>query len=200
MPRIECVSGGLYGTNCYLVRAEQEGSCVVIDPGCGARPVAERLQAAGMQLAAIFLTHGHFDHVTGVKELREMYRCPAYLHAAELSLPQALTAGPLEPTDFWDDGTEVEAAGLRFRVLHTPGHTPGSVCLLTQDALFSGDTLFAGFCGRTDLAGGDPAQMAASLARLRALPYDGAVYPGHERATRLDTERACNPYLRGILE
>ena len=112
-------------------------------------------------------------------------------------MPESLTAGPLEPTDFFDGGDTVVLAGVSLEVLHTPGHTPGSVCFLTEGALFSGDTLFARSCGRMDLPGGSPAQMRGSLDRLRQLPFAGPVYPGHGGATTLAEERRWNPYLKG---
>ena len=114
-----------------------------------------------------------------------------------MTLPESLTAGPLEPTDFFDGGDTVVLAGVSLEVLHTPGHTPGSVCFLTEGALFSGDTLFARSCGRMDLPGGSPAQMRGSLDRLRQLPFAGPVYPGHGGATTLAEERRWNPYLKG---
>ena len=110
--------------------------------------------------------------------------------------PARASDGRLYYTDTYADGDTVEVGSLRFTVLETPGHTPGSVCLLCENVLFSGDTLFAGSCGRVDLAGGVPAQMGASLKRLAELPGNYAVLPGHGPATTLDAERADNPYLR----
>ena len=109
-------------------------------------------------------------------------------------MPQAMTAGPLYATDDYPDRFTV--AGMDFLTLHTPGHTPGSVCLIVEDAMFSGDTLFAGSCGRTDLPGGDWATIQASLHRLRDLPGDYRVFPGHAEETTLSQERQFNPYLR----
>ena len=111
-------------------------------------------------------------------------------------MPQQMTAGPLYYTNLYKEGDFVDLAGLSFKVLHTPGHTPGSVCLQCENKLFSGDTLFWGSCGRTDLPGGSWATIRASLQRLRDLPGDFEVYPGHGDATRLDFERKMNPYMR----
>ena len=111
-------------------------------------------------------------------------------------MPGMMTGGRLYYTHTYAEGDELDLAGLRISVLHTPGHTPGSVCLLCEDALFSGDTLFARSCGRTDLAGGDPEAMTASLKRLAALDKDYRVFPGHGEETTLAQERQCNPYLR----
>ena len=122
--------------------------------------------------------------------------CPVYLHEAELSMPPQMTAGPLFYTNTYGEGDFVEAAGLSFKVLHTPGHTPGSICLLCENAMFSGDTLFWGSCGRTDLPGGSWATIRKSLLRLAELSGDYDVYPGHGDATTLSFERKMNPYMR----
>ena len=118
-----------------------------------------------------------------------------FLCEQDLALPGAMTAGPLYHTDFYSDGETLTLAGLTFEVLHTPGHTPGSVCLLFGEHLFSGDTLFAGSCGRTDFPGSNPAQMRDSLARLKGLEKNYTVYPGHGEATTLNEEKRYNPYL-----
>ena len=114
-------------------------------------------------------------------------------------MPQQMTAGPLYYTDTYGEGDSITLAGITLKVLHTPGHTPGSVCLMAEDAIYSGDTLFEGSCGRTDLPCGDTRQLLASLLRLRELPGDYRVYPGHGPSTTLSQERRFNPYLKGIL-
>ena len=156
-----------------------------------------QLRKRGLQLTAIALTHGHFDHVGGVKALQKTTGCAVWLHRGDLALPESLTAGPLEPTDFYCGGDTVELAGIPIQVYHTPGHTPGSVCLLMEGALFSGDTLFARSCGRVDLPGGSGAQMVETMKVLQNLPFEGPVYPGHGDGTTLREERQWNPYLRG---
>ena len=183
---------GAYQTNCYLVWGENSSTCVVIDPGYEPKKIAAFLAEKGLKLEAILLTHGHFDHVGGVKELAEA--CKVYVHELEHTMPPALTAGKLYATDSYPENFEI--AGMRFTTLHTPGHTPGSVCLLVEDAMFSGDTLFAGSCGRTDLPGGNWATIQDSLRRLAAIPGDYRVFPGHAEATTLSQERLYNPYLR----
>ena len=184
---------GDYQTNCYLVRQAGQTQCVLIDPGSAADFLLDTLNAKELELSAIALTHGHFDHVGAVRDLAAETGCRVYLSGDELSLPPAITAGRLYYTDLYTD--RFTAAGIPFTVLKTPGHTPGSVCLRTGSLLFSGDTLFAGSCGRTDLPGGNPADMRASLKLLAAIPENLTVYPGHGEATTLDAEKRYNPYL-----
>lgn len=183
-------------TNCYLLWEDGRDDCVVIDPG--AEPERILLAAAGIgrRIAAILLTHGHFDHVTAVKPIAADTDCDVYLCAEDLSLPPQLTGGAHYYTHTYKDGDTLTVGGISFTVLHTPGHTGGSVCLLTEKDMFSGDTLFAGACGRTDLPGGSWEQIAASLKRLSSLPGDYAVHPGHGEGTTLETERRTNPYMR----
>ncbi|MDR0889854.1 MAG: MBL fold metallo-hydrolase [Oscillospiraceae bacterium] len=188
---------GNYMANCYLVFDRQKNA-VIIDPGDSPAQIAAQITAQGLHVRAILLTHGHFDHVSAVGQLKAQYACPVYLHEMELALPQALTAGEIPCTDFYGDSLQV--GELSFRVIHTPGHSPGSVCLLCEDALFSGDTLFAGSCGRIDLYGGDARQMLCSLRRLSQLEGDAQVLPGHGAETTLRRERAENPYMRQAVQ
>ena len=187
---------GAYQTNCYLVWAEGAQECVVIDPGYTPEQVLQQIKLLGKSVAAVLLTHGHFDHVGGVREIAAQTGCPVYLCPEELSLPETFTAGPLYYTRTYGEGDILQLAGLDIRVMQTPGHTPGSVCLITGDVLFSGDTLFADSCGRTDLPGGNWTVIRKSLLRLSGLDRDYTVYPGHGDATTLFAEKQYNPYLR----
>ena len=187
---------GAYQTNTYLVWEEASPACVVIDPGYAPDTILDEAKKLGKEIAAILLTHGHFDHVGGVRQLAADTGCPVYLNEEDLSMPPQMTAGPLYYTNTYGEGDFVEAAGLSFKVLHTPGHTPGSVCLLCENAMFSGDTLFWGSCGRTDLPGGSWATIRKSLLRLASVSGDYDVYPGHGDATTLSFERKMNPYMR----
>ena len=184
---------GLYQTNTYLLANDTEA--VVIDPGYEADAILDAL--AGRTLKAVLLTHGHFDHVGAVKELVAETGCEVYIHAAESTMPPMVTAGPLYYTRTYDEGDSVTPiAGLSLKVLHTPGHTPGSVCLLWGNEMFSGDTLFACSFGRTDLPGGDPRKMMESLRRLASLQGNYFIHPGHGESTTLDAEKRFNPYMR----
>ena len=196
MLNIHTLALGAYQTNCYLVWGEDSPSCVVIDPGYEPETVLDEVKKLGKEISAILLTHGHFDHVGGVKDIVAETGCKVYLCDADLSMPPQMTAGPLYYTNTYSDGSFVEEAGLSFKVLHTPGHTPGSVCLMCENVLFSGDTLFWGSCGRTDLPGGSWSTIQASLKRLAELPGDYDVYPGHGDATKLSFERKMNPYMQ----
>lgn len=186
-PEIRRVVVGPIGTCCYVLSLPGRTDCAVIDPGGEAERVRDATQ--GRQIAAILLTHGHFDHIGAVKAL--MSQTTALLvHEADAPLlcdpeqnaswlvGEAVTAPA--PTRLLTDGDEIDCAGLRLTVLHTPGHTQGSVCYRLADALFTGDTLFAGGgYGRTDLPGGSAASLRASLRRLLPVAAACAVYPGH---------------------
>ncbi len=187
---------GAYQTNCYIIWGDDSSDCIVIDPGYTPETVLAEAKKLNKTVAAVFLTHGHFDHVGGVRGIAQETGCPVYLHKSDLSLPEALTAGPLCYTHTYGEGDTLSLAGLTIRVLHTPGHTPGSVCLQVEDTLFTGDTLFMDSCGRTDFPGGSIHEMLRSLQRLAALEGDFTVYPGHGPATRLSQERQYNPYMR----
>ncbi len=187
---------GLYQTNCYIVHAPGSKTCCIIDPGYEAATILHKVEALGLEVEAILLTHGHFDHVGAVAEIAAETDCHVYLSAADLSLPPMITGGKLYYTHTYPAGGSVAAAGLTFRVIPTPGHTPGSVCLTCENVMFSGDTLFCGSCGRTDLPGGNHRQILSSLATLAALPGNYRVYPGHGSSTELAWERETNPYMR----
>ena len=187
---------GLYQTNCYIVNAPGSTHCCIIDPGYEAGKILSKVQSLGLTVDAILLTHGHFDHVGAVAEIAAETDCEVYISADDLSLPPMITNGKLYYTHTYPSTGSVTAAGLTFRVIPTPGHTPGSVCLVCEDVIFSGDTLFCGSCGRTDLPGGSSQQILASLKTLAALPGNYRVYPGHGSSTELNWEKENNPYMQ----
>ena len=186
---------GSLQTNCYMAWAEGSEKCILIDPGYEPELLLEQVRLQRKTLEAILLTHGHFDHVGGVKPIAAETGCKVYICAEELKQPLRYSDG-LHYTDTVAEGDVLALAGLTLQVLHTPGHTPGCVCYLCGDTLFSGDTLFAGTCGRTDLPGGDFKAIQASLQRLAALEGDLKVLPGHGMASSLDIERRYNPYMQ----
>lgn len=202
---IKCMVAGAFYTNCYILWGGTPGRAVLIDPADNAPGLLRLLDSLGLTPEAVLLTHGHYDHILAVPGLQERWPdLPVYCHP--LDVPQALTErdmGRTYPTvaAFANlrplaDGQELTPAGLAVRVLHTPGHTPGSVTFRVGDTLFTGDTLFHGDIGRTDFAGGDDGQMNASLAKLAALEGDFRVLPGHEEGSTLQEERRGNPWLR----
>ena len=185
---------GAYQTNCYIVWNENSQQCLVIDPGYESDEILSLTQ--GKQVSAILLTHGHFDHVGGVGQLACETGCRVYICPEDLSMPPQMTAGPIFYTNTYGEGDVLHLADISLRILHTPGHTPGSVCILAENALFTGDTLFQDSCGRTDLPGGDWATILKSLRRLKSLEGDYKVYPGHGPATTLQDEKTYNPYMQ----
>ncbi len=202
MLNIQTLTLGAYQTNCYVLT---NGSrCVLIDPGYEPEGIAAFLKNSNLTLEAILLTHGHFDHVGAVEDLVVETRCDLWMHRNDWALPLDLIHlhyFPLAECDFTNvkfcaDGDVITAAGLTFSVLETPGHTPGSVCYQYENALFTGDTLFDGSCGRTDLPEGNWSQMKASLARLKAITKNLRIYPGHGSSSTLLSQRHNNPYLR----
>lgn len=197
MLKIHTLPVGMLQTNCYIAHQENSSACLVIDPGDNAHKICARLEQEKLQIAAILLTHCHFDHDGAVKDLIAKYDCPVYMHKHELILPAGFPTGRRFYTHSCAEGDVLSLAGLSVQVLHTPGHTPGSVCYLIDSALFSGDTLFAGGCGRTDFPCGSWDALMQSLQRLAAIKTDLAVYPGHGESTSLAAEKRYNPYLRG---
>ena len=201
--KITSIQVGPIMTNCYLLCDETAGVCALIDPGDDAARVARLVEQSGCTLQYILLTHGHFDHTSAVRPLLEQYPdVPVYIHekdAVDTERGELLfrKVGP-ENQRYYKEGDPLPLGGLTLRVLETPGHSEGSVCLLVegQGVLFAGDTLFRCSCGRTDFAGGDYREMLQSLARLGNLPGSYRVSPGHDQPTTLDYERRVNPYVR----
>lgn len=199
MKVITTVVGSLQ-TNCYLLIDEETKLAALIDPGDNADKLLALIKEEGVTLKYILLTHGHRDHTLAVPAVKqaipeaEVYIGEADAHSTGIYHYPLIDFIP--DLKFYGEGDTLTLGSLTIRVMATPGHTLGGVTLLVGDAMFSGDTLFAGSCGRVDLAGGVPAQMGASLKRLAELPGNYAVLPGHGPATTLDAERADNPYLR----
>lgn len=184
---------GSLQANCYVV-AEGE-TCAVIDPGAQGVQLVSWLKDNRLTPEAVLLTHGHYDHVGAVQALVEAFGVDVYLHKGDTTMTGELAQG-LYWNKLYAEGDTVTVGGMAFRVLHTPGHTPGSVCLKLGDTLFAGDTLFEGSCGRTDFPGGSWEQMMASLRRLSNLEENCTVLPGHGGKTTLERERAYNPYMK----
>jgi glyoxylase-like metal-dependent hydrolase (beta-lactamase superfamily II) len=192
---------GAIDTNCWLAEDGEGGATLVVDPAGDPDRLLEALQDATVE--TIVLTHGHFDHLGAVRALMEATGAPLAIHRLDAdmaadpsrnlaSLANVEDCAP-EPDVVLEDGDEVSVGLLRLKVIHTPGHTPGSICLYAPGHLFSGDTLFAGSVGRTDLPEGDARALQASIRdRLAQLPDDTAVYPGHGPESTIASERKRN--------
>ncbi|WP_426451449.1 MBL fold metallo-hydrolase [Paenibacillus sp. S-38] len=205
--QVESFSLGPLQTNAYLLTVPGENKGIVIDPGMNPQSLLKRV--ANLEIEAILLTHAHFDHIGGVDELRKLKGCPVYLHDAEaewLTNPKRNGSqnwpelgGPITtvPAEYaLEEGMKLELLGLSFQVLHTPGHSPGSVSFLHGNRLFGGDVLFKLSVGRTDLAGGSENELLHSIhGKLFKLPDDTIVYPGHGPKTSIGYEKEHNPYV-----
>lgn len=188
-------------TNCYILIDEETMEAAVIDPADEAETIRDAIEGAGATLRYILLTHGHRDHTLAAPKLHELFPDAAvYIHPDDKG-QVGIYRYPMEELigddlKFYDDGDTLPLGSLTIEVILTPGHTGGSVCLKCGNALFTGDTLFAGSMGRIDLPGARPEQMMGSLARLKRLDGDYDVYPGHMEPTTLEHERNYNLYLR----
>ena len=186
------------GTNCYLWKDDATGKGAIIDPGGGASSISAAIDEMGMVPSAILLTHGHYDHTGAVPELLQKYPgLSVYLHPLDAAMmkDKNYLVPDIGPTVAYGEGDRVQVGELTLKVLHTPGHTPGSVTLELGEVLFTGDTLFQGSCGRTDFPGGSSQEMLSSLKRLAQLEGDRKVLPGHEGSSTLEEERRSNPYM-----
>jgi len=198
---------GMIKTNCYLLTDEQTGDSAVIDPASPGRGLNEFIAGiAPEKIKYIILTHRHFDHVLGVRELKQTTGAQIAIHRLDgdalfdpaVSLSRRTEAKgqpPLHADILLEDGMALTLGGHTLEIIHTPGHTAGGVTIRCGDMLFTGDTLFRGDCGRTDLPTGDYGAIMRSLQKLKALPGDYKVYPGHGPASTLEWERRNNTYM-----
>lgn len=198
--KVKMMQVGPIGTNCYFLMDPDSSQMAIIDPGDEPELIQQAAEETGMEVKYLLLTHGHYDHTTAVPALHRVYPDAAvYIHRAD-----AEGAGnrifplseQMEGLNFYGEGDTLALGTLTIEVLHTPGHSPGSVVLKVGDALFCGDTLFAGSIGRTDLPGGSTQEIMNSLKRLSDLEGNYHVLPGHMQTSTLDEERSFNPYLR----
>ncbi len=204
---IERLEVGPFAANCYLVGAESTREGVIIDPGAEAAEILKKVKDLGLAIKVIVLTHGHIDHITALKEVKEATGAEVAVHSGDArSLQEGSLSNmfgisyptPPPPDRLLEGGDSIDVGDLHFKVLHTPGHTPGGICLLGQGAVFTGDTLFNLGIGRCDLPGGDGGRLMESIhTQLMTLPDNTAVYPGHGPQTTISIERRANPFLQG---
>ena len=195
--KIKMMQVGPIQTNCYIL--EHDNKIAVIDPGDEAERILSALKETGGEVQYILLTHGHYDHTTAVPQLHKaLPDAKIYIHQADANGAGSRLfplAGEVEDLLLYDEGDALPLGSLTIEVLHTPGHSHGSVTLKAGETLFTGDTLFAGDCGRTDLRGGSWEEILVSLGRLGKLEGNYYVLPGHMDTSDLDTERKVNRYL-----
>jgi len=206
---IETIVVGEFQVNSFVIWARPPGA-IVIDPGADECEILEVLKDNKLTVSLYLLTHGHYDHVSAVKSMFDKMPAPVAIHGEDLKWaftavnqmpPFYVSQGkPEGPILQLADGNTLTAAGLEYRIVHTPGHTPGSVCIYFPDqkTLFTGDTLFAGSVGRTDLPGGNPRQMQASLKVLAEFPGGTTVYPGHGPASSIENEKRTNYFMQRL--
>ena len=197
--KVKLLRVGPIGTNCYILEDDQTNLAAVIDPGDEPELIQEALEKEGVEVRYLLLTHDHYDHTTAVPALHRVYpQADIYIHQADANGAGSTLfplAGEVDDLKLYDEGDVIRLGDHEIQVLHTPGHSPGSVTLKVEDVLFTGDTLFAGSCGRTDLRGGSYEQIMQSLKRLGELKGDFHVCPGHEATSTLERERRSNPFL-----
>lgn len=180
----------------YVIGDEATRQAIVVDPGWDAAAIQRQLAEDDLTLTALLVTHTHFDHINAVPPLVKAFDVPVYVHTQEIG------ELPLKPSSIRgvDPSSEMLLGAHRIQILHTPGHTPGSVCFLLDDRLVTGDTLFVKACGRSDLPGGDPEQLFKSLGRVAALDDQILVYPGHDygdtKTSTVGAEKRQNPFLQ----
>lgn len=206
---VKALEVGPFASNCYIVGSSSTKQGIIIDPGAEANTIVSAVQQMSLSVSLIVVTHAHMDHVDALHAIKEKTDAQFALHEAEkellstapmrmlTSLGLSPSKSPPQPDRLLKDGDRIDVDELHFEVLHTPGHSPGGICLLGHGVVFSGDTLFNFGIGRTDFAGGSYEQLMNSIhQKLMVLPDETIVYPGHGPATTIGDERRGNPFLR----
>lgn len=203
---IDKIVVGQLDVNCYILSDESTTEAMIIDPGDEYERISDLIDARGFKPKYIVFTHAHYDHVCAAKELKDKYKALIIMHEDELTVynitKELCISWGYEPEDFplpdilVKDGDNISVGTTVFGVIHTPGHTPGSICIYGGNTLFTGDTLFSGSAGRTDLPGGNTERLFSSLQRIASLPSDTKVLCGHGNETTIENEIKRNPFIK----
>ena len=206
MIKTDFVVSGDFEVNCFLVYEDISKKAVVIDPGYDGKSVINKIDSLGLKPELLINTHGHFDHIFSDDMIREKYNIPLAIHKDDIEMlasaelnSSTVIEEPItvkNPEIIFDKDETKETSFCKYSVIHTPGHSKGSVCILIDDMLFAGDTVFYGSIGRTDLFGGDYDAIISSLNKIKALPKETKIFPGHGPVTTLERELYHNPYFK----
>ena len=195
--QVETFTVGMLYTNCYVAHCPKTKEAIIIDPGLDfsseANPIIDSIAREGLRVRYIVNTHGHYDHIKGDQVFQQKYSAPICIHILDEHFLEGLK--PSVPNIHLEEGSVVVFGNETLKVIHTPGHTPGSICLVGEKLVFTGDTLFAGSIGRTDFDGGSMEEMKASLRRLKNLPDHLMVFAGHGGNSLIGQEKRANPFL-----
>jgi len=207
---LETLRLGSYGANCYIVGSEKSKDVMIIDPGADSKKIKELINNNSYNPKLILLTHGHGDHIGAAQDLKKEYNIPIYIHKADINMLKDENLNftsrmykngiSVNADKLLNEGDNITIDNMKFKVIHTPGHTEGSICVIHKKILFSGDTLFRGSIGRTDLPGGNHDKIISSIKeKLLILDEDTEVYPGHEDSTTIKFEKENNPFFRWFM-
>ncbi len=196
---IETITVGMLSTNCYVATSQQTRDAIIIDPGLDfsaeTQQILDYITQSALKVKLIVNTHGHSDHISGDAIFQEKYNVPICIHKYDAHFIEGFNEGKFPANVLLEDGSLIEFGDESLNVMHTPGHTPGSICLIGKRLVFTGDTLFAGGIGRTDFPEGSVSDMRLSLQKLVRLPDNFLIYPGHGAASIMGEEKRVNPFL-----
>lgn len=204
----ETITVGTLATNCYIIINRLTRDSIIIDPGSEAEKITQLIDVINCNVKAIFITHGHVDHIGALKALKEKYGAPVYVHADDAQFLENTTINgadyigvkldAVNPDHLMTDGQIIEAGSLKLKIIHTPGHTPGGICIAIENLLFTGDTLFCGSVGRWDFPLGSELTLRSSLKKFLTMPENTVILPGHGNKCTIGGELDHNPYLINI--
>jgi len=196
---IETFPVGMLSANCYVVNSQQTKDAIIIDPGLDfpseTQQILDHIKRGALKVKLIVNTHGHSDHISGDAVFQEKYNVPIYIHKYDAQAIEGVNKGKFPANVLLEDGSVIQFGDESLKVMHTPGHTAGCICLIGDRLVFTGDTLFAGSIGRTDFPESSANDMKRSLKKLAQLPDNFLVYPGHGPTSQMGEEKRVNPFL-----